>query len=128
MVFPFILRFLNSCPTSEATITRSFTAHQIVPAGKHCLIAFYHRVSIKCSQANHSSFRAERVCCVYKRQAIEWQERLPGPWLIAQSYFRSLTENLFSTSPFFRHALVGLCVSSSLDSHILTITRTPGVL
>ena len=45
-----------------------------------------------------------------------------------QNYFRSLTENLFSTSPFFRHALVGLCVSSSLDSHILAVTRTPGVL
>ena len=67
MVFPFILRFLNSCPTSEATITRFFTAHQSV-LGKHCLIAFYHRVSIKCFQANPSSFRAERVCCVYKRQ------------------------------------------------------------
>ena len=67
MVFPFILRFLNSCPTSEATITRFFTAHQSV-LGKHCLIAFYHRVPIKCFQANPSSFRAERVCCVYKRQ------------------------------------------------------------
>ena len=67
MVFPFILRFLNSFPTSEATITRFFTAHQCV-LGKHCLIAFYHRVSIKSFQANHSSFRAERVCCVYKRQ------------------------------------------------------------
>ena len=40
MVFPFILRFLNSCPTSEATITRFFTAHQIV-LGKHCLIGFF---------------------------------------------------------------------------------------
>ena len=42
-----------------------------------------------------------------------------------QNYFCSLTENLFSTSPFFRHALVGLYVSSSLDSHIFAVTRTP---
>ena len=41
-----------------------------------------------------------------------------------QNYFRSLTEN-FSTSPFFRYALVGLYVSSSLDSHIFAVTRTP---
>ena len=40
-----------------------------------------------------------------------------------QNYFRSLTKNLFSTSPFFRHALVGLYVSSSLDSHIFAVTR-----
>ena len=42
-----------------------------------------------------------------------------------QNYFRSLTENLFSTSPFFRHALVGLYVSLLLDSHIFAVTRTP---
>ena len=109
MVFPFILRFLNSFPTSEATITRFFTAHQSV-LGKHCLISFYHRVSIKSFQANHSSFRAERVCCVYKRQTRITRK---NPWtmIIAHAYFRSLTENLFSSSPFFRHALVGLCVS-----------------
>ena len=62
-----IFMFLNSFPTSEATTTRFFTAHQSV-LGKHCLIAFYHRVSIKSSQANHSCFRVECVCCVYKRQ------------------------------------------------------------
>ena len=45
-----------------------------------------------------------------------------------QNYFCLLTEDLFLTSPFFRHALVGLCVSSTLDSHILAVTRTPGVL
>ena len=62
------------------------------------------------------------------RGKLEWQETIPGPWIIAQNYFCSLTENLFSTSPFFRRALVGLCVFSSLDSHILAVTRTPGVL
>ena len=44
-----------------------------------------------------------------------------------QNYLRSLTENFFSTSPFFRHALVGICESSSLDSHILTVTQISGV-
>ena len=68
------------------------------------------------------------VCVAFIKGKLESQERIPGPWIIAISYFRSLTKNLFSTSPFFRHALVGLCVSSSLDSHILTVTRTPGVL
>ena len=126
MVFPFILRFLNSCPTSEATITRFFTAHQSV-LGKHCLIAFYHRVSIKSSQANHSCFRAECVCCVYKRQTRITRK---NPWTMDyRSKLFSLTHRKFVfSSPFFRHVLVGLCVSSSLDSHILTITRTPGVL
>ena len=60
------------------------------------------------------------------RGKLEWQETIPGPWIIAQNYFCSLT--LFSTSPFFRRALVGLCVFSSLDSHILAVTWTPGVL
>ena len=43
-----------------------------------------------------------------------------------QNYFRSFTEDLFSTSSFFRYALVGLKVSSSLDSHILTVTLISG--
>ena len=122
----FILRFLNSCPTSEATITRFFTAHHIV-LWKRCQIAFYHQVSYKSSQTNHPCSGLS-VCVAFIKGRIESQERIPRPWIIAQSYFRSLTENLFSTSPFFRHALVGLCESSSLDSHVLTITRTPGVL
>ena len=70
-------------------------------------------------------------CCVDTRVIrgkLEWQETIPGPWIIAQNYFCSLTVNLFSTSPFFRRALVGLCVFSSLDSHILAVTWTPGVL
>ena len=68
------------------------------------------------------------VCVAFIKGKLESQERIPGQWIIAQTYFRSLTEYLFSYSLFFRHALVGLCESSSLDSHILTITRTPGVL
>ena len=44
-----------------------------------------------------------------------------------QNYFRSLTEDLFPSSSFFRYALVGLSVSSSLDSHILTVTQISGV-